>query len=330
MANREVEILTGVRPTGSLTIANYLGAIKPIIDLQNEDNLPVIFVADLHAITDNEPSSVKNFIHEIVIDYLSLGIDYKKTKIFLQSDIAKEISLITLFLSRLTNVAELLRVPTLKEKLKDNQKPENANALLMLYPVMMSADILSQRAEKVPVGEDQLAHLEISRELARRFNKKYGQTFPVPQPLQVNNLRILSLSGQGKMSKTLPNGAIFLTDSKEVIAQKIKRAETAVEGTMTDKLESHILIAKNLAKNKSQLLEIDSIVHEHQKGKAVMGEFKKLLTQIVQEFIVEFQEKRDTIIKNKSLVEDILTEGKKIAQSNSQETLKRMIENMEK
>lgn len=314
--------LTGVRPTGSLTIANYLGAIESIVKLQNEGEAPTIFVADIHAITDNEPGVIKKFIEEIVIDYLALGIDYKKTKIFLQSDIAEEISLLTIFLSRLISVSELLRVPTLKEKLRENQKPENANALLLLYPVMMSADILSQRANKVPVGEDQLAHLEISRDLARRFNKRYGQTFPVPEPLHIKNLRILSLSGNGKMSKTTPAGAIFLTDDSDTIAQKIKRAETAIEGKMSEKLESHILIAKCLAKNDQQKSEIDFIISEHKKGMAVMGQFKQLLTQIVQEFVADFQQKRNEIIKDKSLVSDILANGKKTAKINSQKTIK--------
>lgn len=317
-----IEFLTGIRPTGNLTVANYLGAVEPIIKLQNEGHSPLVFVADLHAITDNEPVIIKKFIYDVVADYIALGVDPTKTKIFVQSDIESEVAVLTTFLSRLINVAELLRVPTLKDKLKANAQPETANALLLLYPVMMTADILLQRTKKVPVGEDQLAHLEISRELARRFNKRYGEIFPIPQPLQIKTLRILSLKGNGKMSKTSPEGAIFLTDDAKNVAKKIKTAETAFEGIMNDKLDSHILIAKGLAKTESERDEIDAIIKVHKNGKPVMGQFKQLLTRIVQNFLKDFQEKRAEIIRDQSFIPSVLEEGAKVAKENAIETLR--------
>jgi tryptophanyl-tRNA synthetase len=217
----KIDIFTGIRPTGNISVANFLGAIAPIIEMQKSNLSIAVFVADFHALTDNEPSVVKNNINEIVADYLALGINPKKTKIFLQSDIAGQIMTLTALLARHITVAELLRVPTLKEKIKNSEQPENANALLFFYPVLMAADILIQRAKNVPVGKDQLSHLEVSRKLAERFNKKYGDTFIVPEALQMKNINILSLKGEGKMSKSKPEGAIFLSDSKEVIAKKI-------------------------------------------------------------------------------------------------------------
>lgn len=314
-------LLTGIRPTGSLTIANYLGAVAPLIELQKEGKFPLVFVADLHAITDCEPSIVRESVQEVVADYLALGVDPKKAKIYLQSDIAGEVTTFAALLARHATVSELLRVPTLKDKLRENDGPEVANALLLLYPVLMAADILLNKALQVPVGEDQLSHMEVTRRLARRFNKKYGEVFPIPQVLQVKSLRILSLKGKGKMSKTNPDGAIFLTDSAKDVANKIKVAETALEGEMNDKLESLIQIAKGLAKTQSDKDEVDAVIDEHMNKQPVMGKFKQLLTRIVQEFLEEFQIHRAEVVKDPSYVTSILEQGAVVARKNATETL---------
>ncbi len=324
----EVEIITGIRPTGNLTIGNYLGAIAPILELQEKGLSPMVFVADMHALTDSEPEVVKKYILDVVIDYIALGVDPTKTKIFIQSEIDEEISLLTIYLSRLISVSELLRVPTLKDKLKNNARPETANALLLLYPVMMASDILIQRAKTVPVGEDQLAHLEVIRELARRFNKKYGNVFPEPKPMIIKSLRVLSLKGDGKMSKSNPDGAIFLTDDEKTVIKKIKSAQTASEGKMSQQLESHILVAKNLAKTEEQKNKIDEIIKKHKKGEQVMGSFKNLLTDIINSFLSDFQKKRAEIIKDKQYIQNILEEGKKQAKNNAIKTLKLVKQSM--
>jgi len=317
----KVELLTGIRPTGDLTVANYLGAVAPIVELQSQGVSPMVFVADLHAITDNEPDIVRQYITGVVADYIALGIDPQKATIYLQSDIAREVTTLTAFLARHISVAELLRVPTLKDKLKKNARPETANTLLLLYPVLMAADILLNRAKKVPVGEDQLAHMEVTRLLARRFNKRYGKVFPIPQVLQVKSLRILSLRGEGKMSKSNPDGAIFLSDDMETVAKKIKGAETAFEGVMNEKLESHILIAKGLAKTESERAEVDTIIQAHKSGRRVVGQFKQLMTRIVQNFLRDFQEKRAEVMKDPSYIPSLLEEGAKVARENAIETL---------
>jgi tryptophanyl-tRNA synthetase len=322
----KTEVLTGIRATGDLTVANYLGAVKPIVELQEQGVHPLVFVADLHAITDKEPTEVKPYIHAVVADYLALGIDPQKTTIYVQSDIAGEVLTLTALLARLISVAELLRVPTLKDKLKKNARPETANAFLLLYPVMMAADILINRARKVAVGEDQLPHIEVTRELARRFNKRYGRVFPIPEALTVKALRILSLKGEGKMSKTNPDGAIFLTDNAASVARKIKAAETAFEGVMNEKLESLVLIAHELAKTEAEHAEVDAIIEEHKRGKPVMGQFKQVLTRIVQNFLEEFQQRRAEITRDSQYILSILEEGRKVAQQNAIETLTKVRE----
>ena len=317
----KVELLTGIRPTGSLTIANYLGAISPMVELQEKGMSSVVFVADLHAITDNEPAIVRKYTNEIVADYIALGINPKKTVIYLQSDIIGMVTAFSAFLARHISVSELLRVPTLKDKLKKSNKPETANTLLFLYPILMAADILLNRAKKIPVGEDQLAHIEITRLLARRFNRKYGNVLPIPYALQVKSVRILSLKGDGKMSKSNPNGAIFLTDDEKTVEKKIRSAETAFEGVMNDKLKSYILIAKSLAKTKSERNEVDAIIEEHKNGKPVMGKFKEYLFHIVWNFLKDFQSRREKIIKDPSYISSVLKNGSKIASENAAETI---------
>ena len=317
----KTEIFTGIRPTGNLTVANYLGAVKPLIELQDQGLKPLVFVADLHALTDCEPKEVKKYVNEVVADYIALGVDPNKAGLFLQSSIENEIAVLTLLLSRHTNVSELLRVPTLKDKLKNNARPETANALLFLYPVMMAADILIQRAKKIPVGQDQVSHIEFARELAKDFNKKYGEVFPMPQPLEQKALRIISLKGESKMSKSIPQGALFLSDDAKTIAKKIQTAETAFEGKMNDRLESHIIVAKGLAKTEKEMQEIDGIIDEHKKGKAVMGRFKQIFARVAQDFLQEFQARKKEITKDPSFIPSVLEQGAKIAQTNARETL---------
>src|SRR3989339_702255 len=317
----EVNILTGVRPTGNLTIANYLGAVKPLLELQEKGEKPFLFVADLHAITDYEPHEVKKYIKELVADYLALGINPEKTTIYVQSAIKAEVMTLSIYLARLTTVAELLRVPTIKDKIKKGQKPESANALLFFYPVLMASDILIQKSKKIPVGEDQVAHLEVAKMLAERFNKKYGNFFTLPKVHQVKSLRILSLKGDSKMSKSLPEGAIFLTDTPAEAEKKLNKAQTAMDKQMTPSLESLLLIAKGLNSTEAEQKQIDEIIVQHKSGQQVMGQFKKLVIAIVKRFLQDFQAKRAEIVKNKKNIDSILENGAKVAIENARATL---------
>ncbi len=314
-------LFTGIRPTGALTVANYVGAVQPLLDVQEKESGIMVFVADLHALTDNEPSVAREYTKEVVADYIALGLDPKKVTIFVQSKIASEINMLTLFLARHISVAELLRVPTLKEKLKEKERPENANALLFLYPVMMAADILIQRAQGVPVGEDQVPHIEVTRKLAKRFNDAYGEIFPLPKAYAIKPVRILSLKGDGKMSKSSPEGAIFLTDTKESVEKKIQRAQTSVEGEMNEVLQSHFLLAQSLCSDEPKKQILEEMQKQHMNGTPIMGEFKKLFIEITLEFLETFQKKRAQLLLDTSFIDDLLEKGNTKARENAQETL---------
>lgn len=330
MVEYKVDILTGLRPTANLTIANYIGSIKHIIELSNSDKDIFLFVADLHGLTTHTAKEVKKNIDELIIDYLALGVNFQKVNIYIQSDIEEEVAFLSLLLSSHISVAELLRVPTLKEKIKENMAVETANSLLFFYPILMAADILIQRAKKVPLGEDQLPHMEITRLLARRFNKKYKEVFPIPSALQVKALRILGLKGDKKMSKSIPASAIFLTDNFKTVEKKIKSAETVLAGEMNKHLESHILLAKSLLTSEKEKKEVNEIIERHLKGEAVMREFKEKFLTIVWSFLSNFQAKRKIIEKDKELINKILKQGAEKAKANARETLKLVKESMYK
>lgn len=312
-------VLTGIRPTSNLTIANYVGAIMPILAFQEQGIRPYVFVADIHALTDNEPEVLK-YGDEILIDLLAAGIDPAKTIVYKQSSIANEIGVLTLLLARHVSVAELLRLPTLKEKVK-SETVENANALLMMYPVMMTADILVQRANIIPVGKDQESHIEIARKIARRFNQDIKEIFPEPKTHVMDMVKILSLRGESKMSKSQPDDAIFLTDTSDTVKKKIKRAQTAVAGKMSDNMESNITLIKAICGNAKVLKEVDHIINDHMSGLNVMGDFKKIFTEIVIDFLSGFQSKRQEIVINKEKYLTELKVSSDVAISNAKETM---------
>ncbi len=326
----EKVILTGVRPTGVLTIANYLGAVRPIIELQKQGFKPFVFIADLHAFTDNEPAKVNQYITGLLADYLALGLDPKQAVIYSQSQIKGQVTTLMSYLARLITVAELLRVPTLKEKIKSGTRVETANSLLFMYPVLMAADILIQKADVIPVGQDQIPHLEISRLLAKRFNERYGEVFPIPQPHILKTLRILSLKGDGKMSKSKPEGAILLTDTPKEVDNKIKRAQTASAGEITPSLESLITICRELSETETQKQNIEAIIKRHKNKENVMGEFKKIATEIINHFLQQYQKRRESIIKNTKLIKQVLSDGGVIAISHADQTLQEVEKLMNK
>lgn len=318
------KLITGIRPTANLTVANLIGAAVPLLELQKSDNQILVFVATMHGLTDHEPNELMNSVNEVVKDYLALGLDPKRVTIFDQRSIRRQVSLLKLYLERHITVSRACRVPTLKEKLREGQSPEQANVLLMAYPIMMAADIFLQDAEIVPVGKDQYSHMEVTRELCDYFNAKYGGDVPVllrPETMNRNEpVNILALVGEGKMSKSKPEGAIFLTDSPESIKKKIMRAETAVENEMSEKLDSLIKIAISLAPGRER--EVQSLIDRHMGGEKMMGAFKKLLTEIVINFTTSFQERRDKIKDEE--VESILASGASIASENADKVLYRV------
>jgi len=313
-----VALLTGLRPTGSLTLANVVGAVQPILRLQAASELPILlFVADLHALTDNEPQTVAQQVHATVRDLLALGIDTTRVQVFVQSALTHEVNELAGYLAREVRVSELLRQPSLKEKLRSGQQPENATAALMMYPVLMAADILIHRAAQVPVGQDQLAHLELARLMARRFNADYGVTLVEPQPLQAEALRILALRGDAKMSKSDPETALLLSDSVAEIERKIAGCQTAPEGEMSLQLASHLKLIEALDPGAS--VPVRALLAAHLRGERVMAEFKRRFVQVVTGFVRGVDARRAALDDAK--VDRVLRAGTAFARSSATHTL---------
>ena len=231
MANFQQRVFSGVQPTGTLHLGNYLGAIKNFVELQNKYNC-VYCVVDQHAITvEQNPAELKSNILEVLASFIAAGVDYKKQIIFQQSSVPAHSQLAWVF-NCVSRIGWLNRMTQFKDKAGKNK--ENVSVGLMVYPNLMAADILAYLATHVPVGDDQKQHLELSRDIAQKFNNDFGvDFFPLPEPLIYGNAtRVMSLrDGTKKMSKSDPSdfSRILLTDNDDVIVSKIKKAKSDSE-----------------------------------------------------------------------------------------------------
>jgi tryptophanyl-tRNA synthetase len=218
-------VVSGIRSTGNLHLGNYFGAMRNFLKMQNENHC-FFFIADYHALTTHpHPDNLHGSIKQVLAEYLASGIDPEAATVFIQSDVP-EVSELYLLLNMLAYVGELERTASFKDKVR--LQPDNVNAGLLTYPVLMAADILIHRAHKVPVGKDQEQHLEMTRHFARRFNMMYGVNyFPEPDAYNFGKqlLKVPGLDGSGKMGKSEGNG-IFLFDTPQEIRKKVMRAVT--------------------------------------------------------------------------------------------------------
>jgi tryptophanyl-tRNA synthetase len=230
-------IVTGVRATGPLHIGNYFGALKHIIELQSEPNTErYLFIADYHTLTTvTNPRQLQKQVLELGKELLAVGIDPKKTTIFLQSGVP-EIAELSYLLGNVALKGELERVATFKEKAR--RQPQNVNLALLMYPALMAADVLGIEATDVPVGEDQYQHMEMVRDFAKRFNQRYAPTFVVPRIYRHDRRRVQALDGSGKMGKSEGNTIGFMT-SKDEIERIIRAAPTdSGKGPLTPEVEA--------------------------------------------------------------------------------------------
>ncbi|HSR88804.1 MAG TPA: tryptophan--tRNA ligase [Candidatus Udaeobacter sp.] len=304
-------IFSGIQPTNNIHLGNYLGAIKNWVELQNSYD-SFYCVVDLHAITiKQDPKQLRQNILNTAKTYLALGLDPNKSTIFVQSHVPQHTELAWV-LNTIAKMSELERMTQFKDKAK--QHKENINLGLFAYPALMAADILLYDTQVVPVGEDQKQHVELTRDLAARFNSLYGKTFIEPEPLiKKEGARIMGLDDASKkMSKsaTSPNNFIALLDSPEVIAKKISRAVTDSGSTiesgadrpaLTNLLTIYSLLSGQTIKN----------IEKEYNGKGY-ADFKKGLSAVIMEFTANFQTKFNALDDTK--VQAILADGAKKAE----------------
>lgn len=220
-------VLAGMRASGRLHLGNYYGGAKGMVALQEDESYDTFYmVANLHGITTPfKPDELKASARSVIIDYLAAGLDPEKSTLFIQSDLADLIAQLSFYLSSIVTVARMQHLPTFKEKVK--QYPENATMALLNYPVLMAADILIYKAHAVPVGLDQEPHLEVAREIARKMNDQYGIDFPEPKRFTIEGGEYIpSLTGEGKMSKSVEGSYILMTDDLETIKTRLSKVPT--------------------------------------------------------------------------------------------------------
>ncbi len=313
-------LISGIQPTGKLHLGNYLGALKNFVELQNSGKYNCyFFIADLHSLTkDFNP---KEKILEVTTDYLTAGLDPKKSTIFVQSQISAH-SELAWILNTITPMGEMERMTQFKEK-AENQK-ENINLGLFTYPVLMAADILLYDAEFVPVGKDQLQHLELTRTLARKFNKKFGKTFIEPKPLLTEASRIMSLNDPTKkMSKSQPAGCVFLNDSPKTIREKLARAVTDSGREIKYDLKNKPAISNLLTIYSALSNKPIKTIEEKYIGKGY-ADFKKDLAKLITESLKPFQKTKSQSVKIKSILETGSQKAQKQAQVKLQEIKKKI------
>ena len=303
-------ILTGLKPTGSLTLGNYIGSIKQMVDMQ-DGYKSYLFVADMHAITvDTDREILHNNIRSFIALYLACGIDPRKNIIYLQSDI-EYIPAISWLLECNTYYGEISRMIQFKEKSKKNA---NFSVGLLTYPVLMAVDILTVDADYVPVGIDQKQHVELTRDIAIRFNKKYGDTFKIPEPIVTKvGTKIMDLVDPSKkMSKTEdnPKGVIGLLDDVKVARKKIMSATTDSEMCVKYDLENKPGIS-NLINIYASLTDLSISEVEVKFKDSNYGEFKACVADIVCDFLEKIQKRYYELIDSKEL-DEILSSGAEI------------------
>jgi len=312
-------VLSGMRPTGYLHLGNYVGALRQWVQLQDSYEC-FYMVADLHAMTTEFDQNIdlKELTIEMVIDWLAAGVDPNKSVIFVQSTVPEHSELFTI-LSMITPLGWLERNPTYKDA-KENMKDKDlSNVGFLSYPVLQAADIIIYKATKVPVGKDQLPHLEITREIVRRFNYLFGEVFPEPQAILGEVPHVYGIDGR-KMSKSY-NNAIYIKDSKEEILKKVKMMVTDV-GRPRRSDPGHPDDCKVFPLYKIFYPEIvDTVVEECTSAKIGCIECKDRIAKKLIEYLEPIKERRDYYEKHSDEVIDILREGSKKAREVASKTM---------
>lgn len=312
-------IVSGIQPTGNLHLGNYLGAVRNWVELQNSGKYEMyIFIADLHSLTGKMTAGeLKKQVKITVAELLAAGVDPKKTTFFVQSQIKEHAELAWIF-NCVTPMGDLERMTQYKDKVLQLKM---STAGLFTYPVLQAADILMYKGTLVPVGQDQVQHVELTRDIARWFNNKYGEFFPETKHLLTNAPKVMSLlEPEKKMSKSLGEGHVVeLRETPEEIENKFKRAVTATVGGVGAPGVQNLL---GLLKEFGNKKDYDAFVSAEKRGDIRYGDLKQVLSDAVGEHFTDFRKQREKWLKNESKLEKVLLAGAKKARAVAQATMK--------
>ena len=320
-------VLSGIRATGRLHLGNYLGAVLGMLELQERNDLETLYmVADLHTLTTPyDKEELKKNVRNVILDYLAAGLDPNKSTIFIQSQVPEHTELFYLF-STVVSLARMMHLPTYKDKIK--QYPNASTVALLNYPVLMAADILVYKAGLVPVGIDQEPHLEVSREIARKMNETYKTDFPEPKRFATEGEYVPSLTGEGKMSKSVEGSSINLTDDLETIKKRLA-------GAPTDSGVGKKIPEKGGVANLLKFVELFEGVEKRKKYElSYINEgikyslLKEELANAIYKELKPIQEKRKQFEENPKEVDRIIKEGAEKARKIASVTLKEVKEKM--
>lgn len=315
-------VMSGIRPTGNLHLGNYFGAMRNYVRMQDEYQC-YFMVADLHSLTTHpDTSSLKVNVAHVLAENIACGLDPDKVALYCQSHVPETTELY-LYLTMLAYKGELEKTTTFKDKVR--QQPDNVNAGLLTYPVLMAADILLQRASFVPVGKDQEQHLEMARNFANRFNHRYGNVFPEPVAFNFgeNLVKVPSLDGGGKMSKSENQLAtLYLADDDDLIRKKVMKAKTDAGPTepgapMPDYIENIFLLMQLV----SAPDVIDSYRQAYAECRIRYGDMKKQLAEDMVTFIQPIREKADSIRNDSAYLRQVMEQGADKARTSAKATM---------
>ena len=319
--NQKDIVLSGIRSTGSLHLGNYFGALRNFVRLQ-ETNICYFFIADYHSLTTHPtPEDMHNNVRRVMAEYIASGIDPEKCTLYVQSDVP-EICELYLLLNMIAYMGELERTTTFKDKIR--KQPDNINAGLLTYPVLMASDILIHRAHWVPVGKDQEQHLELARVYARRFNNTYNcEIFPEPEAFNFgdNLVKVPGLDGTGKMGKSEGNG-IYLTDAPEIIRKKVMKAVTDTGPTEPNQKPAEPI--QNLFTIMDLVSKPETVAffrEQYASCSIRYGDMKKQLAEDIIIFVAPIREKFEQIFNDKEYLGKVAATGREKARANAVNTI---------
>jgi tryptophanyl-tRNA synthetase len=321
-------VVSGIRSTGNLHLGNYFGAIQNFLKMQYEYNC-FFFIADYHSLTTHPtPADLHNNVRRVLVEYLAAGIDPEKSTIYIQSDVP-EIPELYLLMNMNAYLGELERATSFKDKVRAN--PDNVNAGLLTYPVLMAADIIIHRATKVPVGKDQEQHLEMTRTFSNRFNRMYDvDYFPEAQAFNFGTelIKIPGLDGKGKMGKSEgENNAVYLGDTPEIIKKKVMKAVTDAGPTEMNQTKPDII--QNLFDIMKAVSTKDTVAHFdelYNKCEIRYGDMKKQLTEDITNFLAPIREKIEGIERDEEYLRKVVKLGQEKARESAGKTIKEVRE----